>query len=356
MMLHSMLNGKIKKLYCALKKRQALWISDVVKKRRGIKVTARLIPNFPGVWENIIEQTPNGSCQWGSTLFLGPDGSRQWGRALNHGKDDADLYIVLNTSTHDFGGQALPNVNLPSADKVWGLHTEPPEYVDLFNLVEEEEHQRISRFYTTVESLYTENPTKYIPSPPYVVMYIDQSWDFLARAAVPSKTEDLCMISSSLKTISGHRERVKFIDELANSSLDFSLWGRGEDFNKYSKYRGFAPNKWDVLSPCKYSIVIENSVVPFYWTEKISDSLLAFTLPLYYGSPNVNKFLPEDCYIPIDIHDPHCIEKIQKIIDTGEYEKRLPSIIKAREKVLYEQNLFAFLDREINKVYVNHRF
>ena len=327
---------KAEKLYYAAKKRQALWLSKRAKAQRGIKFTVCLIPNFPRLWESIIDQTPNGSCQWGNTLFYGEF------------NDKADLYIILNTSTHDYGGNLMPPISLPEPERVWGLHIEPPEYVKIFKLDEPDEHVKISRFYTNVESLYRENPEKYIPSPPYILMHIDRSWDFLVNAPAPVKSEDVVMISSSLKTITGHRERVEFIERLVESELPFSLWGRGDEFKKYPNYRGFAPQKWDVLASCKYSIVVENSVVPFYWTEKISDSLLAFTLPLYHGSPNVSQFLPKDCYIPIDIHDPFCADKIKEITATGEYEKRLPAIIEAREKILHEQNLFAFLNREIN--------
>jgi len=332
-------NARIEKLTHAIQKRRALRLSTEAKKKRGVKVTVRLISNFPRLWERIIEQTPNGSCQWGSTLFLA--------------EGDADLYVVLNTSTHDYSGAALPKIDFPPPNRVWGLHMEPPDYVKLFGLDRFEEHQKISRFYTNCEYLYRCNPAKYIPSPPYILMHVDRSWDFLAKAALPEKTESLCMISSSLKTIEGHEARLDFIEKLANSDLQFALWGRGDGFKKYSNYRGLAPTKWDVLAPCKYSIVVENSRVPFYWTEKIADSLLSFCLPFYYGSPNVNQYLPEECYIPIDIHDPDCNRQIQAIIGSGEYEKRLPAILEARRIILYKQNLFAFLDREIQTVLQN---
>jgi hypothetical protein len=328
------LRAKTEKLTHAVKKRNALWLTPEAKRKRGIKVTVRLISNFTRLWERITEQTPNGSCQWGSTLFLG--------------EGDADLYIILNTSTHDPSGTPLPAINFPSPERVWGLHMEPTDYVKLFGYDHPEEHEKASRFYTNCEYLYRQDPMRYIPSPPYILMHVDRSWDFLAKAALPKKTETLTMISSSLKLLAGHKARMKFIDSMVNSQLEFSFWGRGEDFNQYPNYCGFAPTKWDVYAPCKYAIVVENSVAPYYWTEKIADSLLSYTLPFYHGSPNVHEYLPEDCYIPIDINDPYCADKIAEAIQSGEYEKRLPAIIEARQKILHKQNLFAFLDREVN--------
>lgn len=327
------LQAKVKKLVHAIEKRRALGLSAPAKSKRGIKATVRLIANFARLWERITEQTPQGSCQWGNTLFLG--------------EGEADLYVVLNTSTHDYGGTALPAIDFPPPERVWGLHLEPPEYVKLFELDRPEEHQKISRFYTNCEYLHCQNPAKYLPSPPYNLMHVDRSWDFLAKAALPAKTENLGMISASFNRIAGHKARLDFIEKLVGSDLKFSLWGKGDGFRKYANYRGVAPTKWEAISGCKYAIVVESSVSPFYWTEQLTDSLLCFALPLYYGSPNISQYLPEDCYIAIDIHDPGCIAKIKAAIASGEYEKRLPAIRAARQKILYEQNLFAFLDRAI---------
>jgi hypothetical protein len=296
---------KLGKFVHAIEKRQALRLSAEAKKKRGIETTVRLISNFPRLWERITEQTPKGSCQWGSTLFLG--------------EGDADLFVILNTSTHDYSGAVLPSINLPEPERVWGLHMEPPEYVKLFHLDRTEEHEKISRFYTNCEPLYTKNPTKYIPSPPYNLMHIDRSWDFLARASPPKKTDDLGMISSSFNRIAGHQARLDFIEKLCRSDLKFSLWGKGDGFKNYENYHGVAPDKWSALSACKYSIVVESSPSPLYWTEQITDSLLAFSLPLYCGSLHINQYLPENCYIPIDIQAPDCVEKIKKIVAAGEY-------------------------------------
>ena len=339
MSIQARLNSKVEKLAYAIQKRRAL-LAAKSKQQLGIDVTVRLISNFPRLWERIIEQTPGGSCRWGNTLFLA--------------EGEADLYVILNTGTHDYAGNPLPPIDLPSPDRVWGLHTEPLGYVKLFNLDSFEEHQKISRFYTNCEHLYRQEPARYIPSPPYVFMHVDRSWDFLYKTSLPRKVKDLSMIASGLEVLDGHKERLEFIDRLVDSNLDFSLWGRGQQFTKYSNYRGVAPTKWEVMSACKYSIVVENSVSPFYWTEKIADSLLSFSLPLYYGSPNVSEYLPENCYVPIDIHDPDCADQIRAIVTAREYEKRLPAILAARQEILQKQNLFAFLNREINQHFVSN--
>ena len=63
---------------------------------------------------------------------------------------------------------------------------------------------------------------------------------------------------------------------------DFPLYLR-----RPSNYRGAVPEKTSTLSRYDYSLVIENSVN--YMSEKLMDSLLAGTLPVYVG-PNVSQF------------------------------------------------------------------
>ncbi len=99
-------------------------------------------------------------------------------------------------------------------------------------------------------------------------------------------------------------------------------------------------------SQCKYSIVLENTVSDWYWSEKVADALLSFSLPLYHGCPRIGSFLPPESVIPIDIHNPGCIEEIADVIRSGAFEKRFSAIAEARRLILHEQNLYAFIDRE----------
>ena len=52
-------------------------------------------------------------------------------------------------------------------------------------------------------------------------------------------------------------------------------------FHKYSEYKGLADNKIQILSKYKFNLVIENE--SDWITEKIYDSIVAETVPLYFG-------------------------------------------------------------------------
>ena len=300
---------------------------------RGIRRKVRLLANFPGLWQRTIEQTPHGSCQWGSTLFVA-DG-------------EADHYVILNSIRHPPDSPYLPDIRLPDPSRVWGLHMEPEPYVRLLNYDTPQEHALTSRFYTNCESLIGRGGI-YRSSPPYVHFHVGKSWDFLTAAQPPDKTFELGIISSGLDTIEGHRARLEFLAELDASDIDCAIWGRGENLRKFRKYRGAVANKWDAHAACRYTIVIENSVAPLYWSEKPADALLSYSLPLYHGCPDLGRYLPVDSFVPFDIALPGRIETIRDILRTAPYRSRLPAVMQARDVLLRQQNLYAFLDRELN--------
>jgi hypothetical protein len=57
----------------------------------------------------------------------------------------------------------------------------------------------------------------------------------------------------------------------------------------------------DGLFESMFSIVIENDVANNYFTEKIMDAFRTFTVPIYYGCPNISDFF--DCDSIIKIND-----------------------------------------------------
>jgi hypothetical protein len=293
----------------------------------GVKRTVKLSGNFPGLWRRTLMQTPNGSCQFGKTLFVA--------------SGDAEYCLVLNKEPLNF-------TKPPSCEAVWGLHMEPELYIKKFGY-QKSSRSLINRFYTSSSKLIKKKGV-YISSPPYVHFHLGKNWDFLDKCNIPIKTIDIGIIISDLNELPGHRNRLNFLDEIDKSDLNVSIWGRGNNLYKYKNYKGFIYNKWDVYKKCKYTIVLENTISDFYWTEKITDALLAYTLPFYYGSELIHKYLPSKSIISIDIMKNDVVDFIKDNIKNKEYEKRLTAISEARKKILHEQNLYAFIDKEIEKV------
>lgn len=66
----------------------------------------------------------------------------------------------------------------------------------------------------------------------------------------------------------------------------------------FPSYRGRVDSKLDTLKRYRFSICYENvRDLPGYITEKIFDCFFAGCIPVYWGAANIDKYIPEDCFI-----------------------------------------------------------
>jgi hypothetical protein len=166
-------------------------------------------------------------------------------------------------------------------------------------------------------------------------------YDEIARARPAKSGEISTVCSEKRQTHTCHARRYDFIQQLRTLVPEMEVFGHGvRDID----------DKADAVDPWRYHVAIENHVAPHHWTEKLADAYLGWSLPLYYGCPNVSDYFPADSYVPIDIDDPKgTAVLIRRIISNGEYEKRVHAIAEARRLVLDQYNLFAVLSRLIEE-------
>jgi len=170
------------------------------------------------------------------------------------------------------------------------------------------------------------NSVNTILSHGYLGWYLLQDWDELSSLPVPEKNKNLSCIASNQKQFKGHRDRLNFVRLLKKeiSSIDF-----------YGKGSNYVPDKAKGLLPYRFSMAIENSSSPHYFTEKINDCFLCYTVPVYFGCTSIGKYFPSASYIKIDINHPaRAIEKIREILETNDWQDRLGALQEARELVL----------------------
>jgi hypothetical protein len=156
--------------------------------------------------------------------------------------------------------------------------------------------------------------------------YFQQGYNFLKELAVPDKTKAISCITSNLKQLKGQRRRLNFIKILQQRVPQTDLFGKGIRF---------LTNKMDGLLPYRYSVAIENYSSPHYFTEKINDCFLSYTVPFYYGCKDIGQYFPEKSFICIDIQDPEtAIRKIEEVLLHDDWSARLEAVKEARELVL----------------------
>ena len=62
-------------------------------------------------------------------------------------------------------------------------------------------------------------------------------------------------------------------------------------------YRGKAASKDETLGQYTFSLCFENAIIKGWITEKIFDCIYSGTIPIYWGSPDIEEVIPPECYI-----------------------------------------------------------
>ena len=141
--------------------------------------------------------------------------------------------------------------------------------------------------------------------------------------------------------------RLNFIDKLSEYKI-VDMGGKC-----HNNIKRDVKNKIEFLSSYKFSIAMENSNGDGYISEKIIDSFLAGTIPIYYGDYLIDEFINPKSFILIkgenDIEKK--IEYIKKIdIDNNLYR----AII--REKPIIDDNFMNIIDEKEIKSFLKHIF
>jgi hypothetical protein len=138
--------------------------------------------------------------------------------------------------------------------------------------------------------------------------------------------------------------RIWFINEL-NKYKTIDMGGR-----YHNNIGGNVNNKIEFLSSYKFSLGLENSEGDGYITEKIIDSFLAGTIPIYYGDYTVDEHINTKTYILIrDRGDINLkIEYIKKIDNDDELYKSI-----LREKLFIDDNVREKVDNSRKKFMLN---
>ena len=113
---------------------------------------------------------------------------------------------------------------------------------------------------------------------------------------------------------------------------------------------GIIKNKIEFLSLYKFSIAMENSNGDGYISEKIVDSFISGTIPIYYGDYMVDEYINHKSYILVkgfnDIKD-----KINYIKEIDNNDGKYKDFI--QENVIIDKNFIEKIDKELKLFLTN---
>lgn len=103
-----------------------------------------------------------------------------------------------------------------------------------------------------------------------------------------NKTRMCSLIASAKRDSEGHKLRHAVANWVRDGGQDVDVMGRG--------YTPF-DRKAEGLAPYRYSVVIENVRETNYFSEKLVDAVLCCTVPIYWGCPNLDRFMNPEAII-----------------------------------------------------------
>jgi hypothetical protein len=102
-------------------------------------------------------------------------------------------------------------------------------------------------------------------------------------------------------------------------------------------------NKYTLFTDSMFHLTIVNSKVENYFTEKIIDCFMSYTIPIYWGCPNIGKYFNKNGIIFFETRD-ELNEKL-KNLTKKDYFDRIDAI---KENYEIAKNNYAFFFDRIN--------
>ena len=135
-----------------------------------------------------------------------------------------------------------------------------------------------------------------------------------------NKSKNISIIASAKEMCELHKIRGDIARRYKN---DNRVDAYGAAVGNYIKHKS------DSLDAYRYSIVIENSITSYYFTEKIMDCFASMTVPIYVGATKIGEFFNTDGIIQISKDKLNDLSEMDKIISrccSEDYMDRIEAI------------------------------
>ncbi len=216
-----------------------------------------------------------------------------------------ELYI---TTGEDYTHAVILNVAMPllkniPKENVLGLAFEPPAYLKLTKEFITYAEKYIGKYYIG-DCLYWLDKTKTLP--PVFIEHHAYMWHITPLNYIPLKNKLMSIMVSDKQFAPGHKYRHALIEHIMNAGFPIDIYGTGTykygaianrfNINSDSRLKG----KFKELEPYEnytFHICIENFQTNAYFSEKIMNSLLCCTTPIYWGCKKILEYFPDNVII-----------------------------------------------------------
>ena len=155
---------------------------------------------------------------------------------------------------------------------------------------------------------------------------VEYCWDLRLKDYECEKTKNVSLILSAKQTTIGHRLR-----HVVNKTYPH--------IDSYG-YNNPIENKITALKDYRFSVVIENCQKDYYFSEKLIDSFITGTIPIYWGCPSISHFFDTNGMLIFNTLNE--LELIINNLNEGLYNSKFESIkhnFEEAKKYLVADNL-----------------
>ena len=269
---------------------------------------------------------------------------------------ECDYIVVINKSPRDvkvkakrvFALQQEPYIRkskkyaIPFKNE-WAISTDYYLFCDIVFAFNDELFKDKNLIKDNLKTFIKNNTTFIKHHPALYFCFGNVPFDTLCKMPPIRKTKEMsCIASFDKKAFYGHLDRMKFVTALKKTKISkrIDFFGNKTEFELKEKKDG--------ILPYKYTIAIENNSQNDYISEKIMDSYLGYSIPIYFGAKNVEEYFPKNSFIKIDIYNLHdSLNLIENVLDSDFYEANFDALLEARRRVLYDYSMLYSLSKNI---------
>lgn len=272
---------------------------------------------------------------------------------------NCDIVFTININPSISNRIEKHNQNTTTPIKLYAIVLEPPHVEwQSYNLL----------FYKKYDLIFTLDDS--LHRHPYLNKYVKINFPQrsikLLHNPVPFHKRKLLTIVNSYKTGTSdsptyeydlYKERFNLINYFNNQGECFDFYGQQWENGPYHTYRSFRGSLCDKISTLqqyKFIVCFENScIIPGYITEKIFDSFISGTVPIYWGAPNVENYIPKNCFI--DMNDFNNYEALHSYLENMS-EETYNNYLYAIASFLNSEKASQFLNTHVSQAITQQIF
>jgi len=194
--------------------------------------------------------------------------------------------------------------------------------------------------------------------------WLEYDYDYLMNLKPPQKHKNLLCVFTAHTHTAMYVKRKNFVANFCEQYSDIDLFGRPSanftnDVVLKKYYKGVLGKTnpenvtgdhqlgKEILVDYKYSLEFDVGPTQNYISERFYDAMLLWCMPFYFGSNNVDKYLPKKSFRYIDMEKG--ADQITKAIKNNYYEQNIDEIAKARDLLLNKYQIWPYVHDVIGR-------